>query len=994
MGKGAKELTLVPYFNREGNDYFLVLIQTFRHMNNRFIKVQNLILIFLLTLTLGACKPESKTVNEKMMLLKTNNLEAHFKNPPHEARPQAWCWWLQTPTNNEAITRDLEEMKAKGLSGCMVLDGGVGPFGSNKWKKKTIIGEIEIRYEETDEYKGGTLTQPDGKMETWSREWRDKVRFASKEAGRLGLDLGVFIGPAGCAAPWVSPEYGQQEIVWNKTLVKGGEVVSLNLPEPINEKAANQRTNKITAEARLSNYNDIAILAVPTKAFINPQDVIDLSHRVERTGNLKWHAPSGEWTIYRFGYRPTGRNLNGVFYIDHLSKEVFDKHWENTVALLLNEMSVEERIAFKYVECDSWEAGDPNWTKYFPQEFQERRGYDLLKYLPILAGEKVGTKEKSAHFINDYRQTISDLIAENHYARQREVANANGLSSYAEAAGPHQFQADLLKCVGHCDVAMGEFWMPSPHREKPEGRFLVREAATAAHIYGKKRIFAEAFTSVGPNWEVSPFEMKAAVDQAFCDGLNWICFHTFTHRPSITEVPGFTHSAGTHFDRTNTWWDQSAPFVDYLSRCSYMLQQGLFVADVLFYKGNGIRQSGTAVVWEDGMKNPPSTLGKGYDYDKCNEEVLLSRLSVKDGRLVLPDGMSYRVLALDMHTKVSLKALRKIVELTEQGATIVGEAPLALLGINDDLEEYNKLVKSIWGRSNTSKQKIGLGRVVWDTSIREVLQNQNILPDFECSGLSDTGVVDFIHRKTEDADIYYIASRWQPVENVECTFRVSDKQPELWNPVTGETRMLTNFKVENGRTVIPMEFGPCGSYFVVFKEPITVQNSASNWPVFKSVQQIDGDWELRFDKNWGGPESVVIADLIDWSQHENPGIKYYSGTATYYKTFDLDTLNKDDELYLDLGKVHELAQVRLNGVDLGVAWTKPYRVHITSHIKPKGNKLEIEVVNLWPNRLIGDEFLTEEERFTQTNIRKFTKATQLLPSGLIGPIHIMTTSNY
>ena len=308
----------------------------------------------------------------------------------------------------------------------------------------------------------------------------------------------------------------------------------------------------------------------------------------------------------------------------------------------------------------------------------------------------------------------------------------------------------------------------------------------------------------------------------------------------------------------------------------------------------------------------------------------------------------------------------------------------------DDALEYQNLIERVWGNPEIGERKIGKGQVVWNKSIREVLQNQNILPDFECSGLSDVGVVDFIHRKTANADIYYVCSRWQPVEKVKCTFRVSDKQPELWDPVTGETRFLSNFKVENGRTIIPMEFGPCGSYFVVFKEPISAQNSASNWPVYKAVQQIEGAWELSFDKKWGGPESVVFEQLRDWSQHEHPSIKYYSGTATYRKIFDLDAWSGSDELYLDLGKVHELARLRLNGVDLGVAWTKPYRVNITSHVKAKGNKLEIEVVNLWPNRLIGDAFLPEEERYTQTNIRKFTKATQLLPSGLIGPVQIMT----
>ncbi|MFC1765988.1 glycosyl hydrolase [Planctomycetota bacterium] len=412
------------------------------------------------------------------------------------------------------------------------------------------------------------------------------MRFAAHEADCLGLDLGVFIGPAGCGGPWVTPENGQQELVWSNTACEGPGLLDRVLDRP--------------GQSERGYYRDVALLALPAKGDVHAGDVLDISDYLDASGRLHWEVPEGSWTIYRFGQQPTGRNLFGELYIDHLSAEVFDRHWEHTVGVLLNEMTPAERRAFKYVECDSWEAGFPNWTKGFPAEFRQRRGYEMLTYLPVLAGRVIDDAARSAAFTRDYRLTISDLIADLHYAHQREVANRHGLHSYAEAAGPHQFQADLLKCVGRCDVAMGEFWMPSPHRPPPEARFLVRESATAAHIYGIKRVFAESFTSVGPNWEVGPFQMKAAADQAFCDGLNWICFHTFSHRPSLTDRPGLTHSAGTHFDRTITWWEQSRPFVDYLSRCSFMLQQGLFVADVLYYQGWGIRMGSTA--------SPPITL--------------------------------------------------------------------------------------------------------------------------------------------------------------------------------------------------------------------------------------------------------------------------------------------------------------------------------------------------------------------------------------------------
>jgi hypothetical protein len=971
-----------------------IIINSFNRLKNKSTLKILLIVVVIGSIVLfaEACNLSSGKSNVEKSG-STLELEVNFKNPPHAVRPQAWWWWLQTPTTKEAITLDLEEMKAKGLSGCMVLDGGVGPFGPNKWKKKTIIGETEISYEFTDEYKGGTLKQPKEKMEMWSDPWRGMVRFASKEAGRLGLDFGVFIGPAGCAAPWVTPEYGQQEIVWGDTTIVGGKTINLKLDKPQKPiQTQRQQENEIVKKNQNSHYTDIAVLAFPGKGTVQHNVVVDLTENCDSNGNLQWNAPVGKWKILRFGYRPTGRNLNGVFYIDHLSKEAFDLHWQNTAGLLLKEMNAEERQAFKYVECDSWEAGDPNWTKYFAKEFKERRGYDIIKYLPVLVGEIIDSEVKSERFKNDFKLTISDLISEHHYEHQRDVAHRHDLHSYAEAAGPHQFQADLMKCVARCDVAMGEFWMPSPHREKPSGRFLVREAASAAHTYGINRIFAESFTSVGPNWEVSPFMMKAATDQAFCDGLSWICFHTFTHRPSVSEMPGMTHSAGTHFDRTITWWNQSAPFVDYLSRCSFMLQQGLFVADVLFYKGHGMRSSGTASEWQDGLKNPPPTLGKGYDYDKCNEEVLLTRISTEDGKLILPDGMSYSVLAIDSITPVSYKALKKLVELAEQGATIVGKAPVSFLGNADDATGYEKLAEQIWGKRNNGEYMIGKGRFVWNSTIREVLLESKVMPDFEVSGVSKHGVIDYIHRKTETEDMYFVSSRWQPVERVECTFRVNGKQPELWNPVTGESRKLTDFTEENGRIIIPLEFDPCGSNFIIFREPVTEQNKEKNWSDFQTVYQLKGSWEVRFNTELGGPISAVFEELKDWTLSSDEGIKYYSGKATYQKTFDLpaESMMEDAEYFIDLGKVHEVAEVRINGQDLGVFWTKPVKVNVTSVLKKTGNQLEIDVVNLWPNRLIGDEFLPESEKFTSTNIRKFTTASQLLPSGLIGPVQLVS----
>jgi hypothetical protein len=373
--------------------------------------------------------------------------------------------------------------------------------------------------------------------------------------------------------------------------------------------------------------------------------------------------------------------------------------------------------------------------------------------------------------------------------------------------------------------------------------------------------------------------------------------------------------------------------------------------------------------------------------------VLISRLSFSDGKLVLPDGMSYRLLCLDESSRVSLAALEKITGLVEAGATLVGDIPIAELGIKDDSSRYNQLVEYLWGHSNAKMNKVGKGRVFRGIKIREVLLNDGINPDFECSGVSDKGVIDYIHRKQDDTDIYFVASRWQPTEKVEATFRVSGKQPELWSPVTGEIRDLTDFRQEDGQTIIPLEFMPSGSFFIVFKDELRSSGEGKNYTEFEEITQLGGKWQVTFDPEWGGPSETTFNQLIDWKDSPENGIKYYSGKATYTKMFNLPENADTDKIFIDLGKMYEVAEVRLNGQDFGVIWTKPFRVEITSAIKSKDNKLEIDVVNLWPNRLIGDEFLSEEKRFTKTNIRKFTKATKLLPSGLIGPVTLLKSKN-
>ena len=526
-----------------------------------------------------------------------------------------------------------------------------------------------------------------------------------------------------------------------------------------------------------------------------------------------------------------------------------------------------------------------------------------------------------------------------------------------------------------------------------ERRFLLREAASANHIYGKKITACESFTSVGPHWEESPFSLKATGDQAFCDGLNRVAFHTASLSPSLTAKPGYTMWAGTHYEPGITWWNQTPALNAYLSRCSYLLQQGLFAADALIYQGD---KSGYSHV----LKTVLPTLGEGYDYDKCNTEVLLTRLSVKDGRIVLPDGMSYRVLVLPDHLPMQLPVLEKIDSLLKDGATVVGPRPTKMFGkplLPGDGEKFDALVNRLWASSSApgaTESRHGAGRLVWGKTARQVLRELGVGPDFEQKGLSDAGAMDWIHRTLPDgAEIYFVTSRWETPESVEGSFRVSGKQPELWNPVTGKIRDATAFRQENGRTMVPLEFDPCGSVFVIFRKPIDAKISgttASNYPALTPRLELEGAWDVAFDPKWGGPANVRFATLTDWTKHAQDGIRFYSGTAVYRKTFTLPAPPENGrQLILDLGEVRELAEVRLNGQNLGVVWTRPARVNITNAVKAGDNQLEVSVVNLWPNRLIGDAPLPTKERFTETNMRKFITTSPLLSSGLLGPVQIL-----
>lgn len=913
-------------------------------------------------------------------------LERQFENPPPEARP--WVYWVLTgDTTDAAMTRDLEEMKAKGISGCILYECQ-SSRGVNWWTRALVLTNKDYITVPTSDYPNPYYTAvPTGTFVTWSPHWRELVRFAARECGRLGIDFVISDGLAGTSGN-IAEEYGEQKLVWVETAIKSGETFDGTLPQPNFEKPRGDFPHP----AWKNYHRDVALLAIPDEEGFSRDKVIDLRAKVDAAGHLHWEPPAGNWKILRFVQVPTYMHNEWGYFNDSMSAEAMDKTWEVTMAPLLEEMTPEERRGLEGIEDDSWEAGGTTWTKSFPGEFKRRRGYDLIPYLPIIAGINMSDADTRARVKRDYALTISDLITDNHYGHLNEIAKKNGLVFHSEAAGPNYDWADLLKTSGRVADAMGEFWMPSAHRPVMSSRFLLRNAAIANHIYGKKVTMCESFTSLGPEWEQTPFTMKPVADQAFCDGLNKICVHCFSQSPSLTAKPGYVYVAGTHYEPGITWWDESPAFNTYLSRCSALLQAGKFVADAVFYHGDNIGHG-------EQRKTIQPTLGEGYDHDNCNSEVLLARMAVRDGRIDLPDGMSYRVLVLPEGQPMPLKDLQKMSDLIKAGATVIGPPPTRMAGMilhSGEKEKFDSLVKELWGGMDgavVTQKKIGAGQLIWGHTAREVLENENVPTDFECHGVSDEGTIDWIHRRTDDADIYFVASRWEHPEKIEATFRVSGRQPELWDAVTGEMRDATAFRQENGRTIIPLEFGPCGSIFVVFRKPVSANasgKSASNYSTTKVLATLSGSWTVNFDPKWGGPEKVVFDKLIDWTNSPDPGIKYYSGTAIYHKEFTISaSQSKNSPLLLDLGEVHEVASVSVNGHDLGVVWTRPACVDITSAVKTGKNELEIKVVNLWPNRLGHDESLPKDQRLTETNIHKFSPASPLLPSGLVGPVHIL-----
>ncbi len=726
----------------------------------------------------------------------------------------------------------------------------------------------------------------------------------------------------------------------------------------------------------------------PSDAHVALADVIDLSDRLAPDGTLDWEVPAGAWTILRFGYTPTGAHVSTSSgdwqgaVVDYMSEAVLRAYWTRHVRPLLELVRPHCGTALKYVETDSWECGGMNWSPGFETKFAAYLGYDPIPWLPVLAGKIVANREASNAFLADFRKAIAHCVADDHYRVLGELADEFGIGTQPECSGPHAGPLDGLKNYGRSDLAMSEFWRPSPHRPRPQHRFFVKQAASAAHTYGMKLVGAEGFTSIGPHWNDSFWrDLKPSFDHEACDGLNLTFVHTFTCSPVEMGMPGQEYFAGTHFNPNCTWWPMAGAFIAYMNRCHWMLQQGRFVADVAYYYGDHVPNIARR------KADDPAGVLPGHDYDVISEEIL-GRLAVRGGRLTLPTGMEYRVLVLPDHRVLSLTALRKVRELVAAGATVCGPRPeraVSLVGGAAGAREFEQIAATVWD-ANRPEHAIANKMPI------DVLRQLDVEPAFAHDGGYEVRL-EWIQRTTPAGELYFVANQAESPATIRASFRVSGRQPELWNPMDGSRRDAVAYEQKEGRTIVPLSFAPNGAIFVLFRcaiPPRARGAAVSNTATYRSLLGLTGPWTVQFDPAWGGPKSTEFETLTDWTLHADPGIRYYSGIATYRMRFDAPGSVR--RARIDLGDVLEMAEVRLNGRSLGVVWAPPFAVDVSGALKPGENTLEIRVANQWTNRIVGDLRLPPAERRTRTNITRLTASSPLLPSGLLGPVTLQAAS--
>lgn len=934
------------------------------------------------------------------VLLASDDLAQKFAEPQNSSRPWVWGHWLNGSVSKESITTQLAAIQRVGLGGVTMFD----------------VSQSGI---------------PPGPHNYLDAGWQELFAYEIAEAKRLGIEVmsANGAGYSGNGGPWITPELASQKIVESAIRVRGRQQFSGKLPLPPaignfyrdvavlaikeTDAQANYRIEGLDMKRLVwTNYikwtgtrSATLEATVPSKHCISPNNIVNLTGKMKEDGWLDWNVPSGSWTILRFGHTWTGQNTlpappAGLGpECDKLDQRGIQAHFGHVMQRMIELAGPEAGKTFHTLFVDSWEAGGQNWTEKMPQEFQRRRGYDIIPFLPVMTGRVVGDLQTSERFLYDLRQTVSELCTENFWGEMQRLCHQRGMRLAVE---PYITTGNDLDAANFTDEPMGECWA-IPNGPITDYRQTIKSAASAANLNGKSIVGVEAFTSTAQErWQSHPATLKALGDQMFCLGANRLQMHRFAMQLFPQLKPGMMMGGwGQQYDSTQTWWEWTKPWHDYLARCQFLLRQGPVVADVL------------EVVPEEPLYRFEPKPIDGFDYDACGPD-MFKRIRMCDGLPGVPDGPRYQLITVDHSGTMTLARLQQIRALVVNGANVLCAPPQATPGLENGRQSDEKLralAAEIWGNPRETERTLGKGRIFSGLTAVEALARIGVKPDF--TGPTN---ITWIHRASREGDFYFIASAAQQPATIHCTFRIHGKPAELWDPETGAIRPLDTWPADGQRTTAPIPLGPSGSAFVVFRAGIPVSptitsisrdgalifpasasvnktssvcngielavatNGQRNCLVnvsgdylirfadggnkeFKNVQvpaasQIDGPWTLTFPADSGVTQPLKLDELSSWSANPDDNVKHFSGTAIYQNHFTLTEIKS--RVWLDLGRVEVMARVSVNGRELATLWKPPYRVDITDAVKAGDNALKISVVNLWVNRLIGDAALPED----------------------------------
>lgn len=764
---------------------------------------------------------------------------------------------------------------------------------------------------------------------------------------------------------------------------------------------------RLSGEAKVDQYEAKAGYAVypeydglpqapatsPDAPAIDPARVIDISAHLRPDGSLDWTAPRGSnWRILRMGYSLTGKTNHPAtpeatgLEVDKYDAAAVRRYLETYLGMYRDTVGADWMGAkgIRALLTDSIEVGPSNWTPQLVEAFRTRRGYDPLPFLPVMTGAVVGSVARSDAFLHDFRQTLADLLADAHYGTVAAVAHEHGLKVYGEALeNGRPVLGDDLAMRSHADVPMAALWTFN-RGSAPRPTLLgdMKGAASVAHIYGQNIVSAESMTSAFSPWAFAPSDLKHVIDLEFVSGVNRPIVHTSVHQPVDDKLPGLSLMIfGQYFNRHESWADMAKPWVDYMARTGFLLQQGRDHADIAYFYGED------APITQLFAMDEPADLPKRYGYDFVNADILKTRLEVRDGALVAASGASYRALYLGGAARVmTLATLERIAALAEAGATVIGKAPERAPGLQDDPAAFRALVAKLWGGGGVTK--IGKGQVIADSDAEAAMARIGIGPDFARSGGAADGDLRFIHRKLPDGELYYVVNGKARPEQVEARFRVTGKQPEIWRAIAG-TAEPVSYRTDGPDTVVPLAMGPEDALFVLFRKPASAPSLTVADKAPRTIAMLSAPWTVSFQPGRGAPASVAMPTLTPLEQSKDAGIRYFSGTATYASSFALPKSAKPGKpLWIDLGKIGDVAEVRVNGQLAGTSWFAPYRLDIGRLVKPGSNRLEVKVANLWVNRLIGDQ-QPGAQKISFTAAPTYKPDAPLRPSGLIGPVTLL-----